>query len=69
MIPLPLLPLINISGLMLILFYCQDLTGAELYTQPADLLHPVVYATAMVLLMCLLMIIVSYIYHHRYESK
>ncbi|NWJ01398.1 AGRA3 protein, partial [Crypturellus undulatus] len=41
-----------------------DLTGAELYTQPADLLHPVIYATAMVLLMCLLMIIVSYIYHH-----
>ncbi|NWY00824.1 AGRA3 protein, partial [Nothoprocta ornata] len=41
-----------------------DLTGAEFYTQPADLLHPVVYATAMVLLMCLLMIIVSYIYHH-----
>ncbi|KGL77908.1 putative G-protein coupled receptor 125, partial [Tinamus guttatus] len=42
----------------------MDLTGAELYTQPADLLHPVIYATAMVLLMCLLMIIVSYIYHH-----
>ncbi|NWW49707.1 AGRA3 protein, partial [Pedionomus torquatus] len=41
-----------------------DLTGAELYTQPADLLHPVIYATAMVLLMCLLMIIVSYVYHH-----
>uniref|UniRef100_A0A493TFS9 Adhesion G protein-coupled receptor A3 n=2 Tax=Anas TaxID=8835 RepID=A0A493TFS9_ANAPP len=42
----------------------MDLTGAELYTQPADLLHPVIYATAMVLLMCLIMIIVSYIYHH-----
>ncbi|XP_071599938.1 adhesion G protein-coupled receptor A3 isoform X2 [Heliangelus exortis] len=42
----------------------MDLTGAELYMQPADLLHPVIYATAMVLLMCLLMIIVSYIYHH-----
>ncbi|NXN25266.1 AGRA3 protein, partial [Nycticryphes semicollaris] len=41
-----------------------DLTGAELYTQPADLLHPVIYATATVLLMCLLMIIVSYVYHH-----
>ncbi|NXK02993.1 AGRA3 protein, partial [Herpetotheres cachinnans] len=41
-----------------------DLTGAELYTQPADLLHPVIYATAMVLLMCLLMIVVSYVYHH-----
>ncbi|NXH92119.1 AGRA3 protein, partial [Edolisoma coerulescens] len=41
-----------------------DLTGAELYTQPADLLHPVIYATAMVLLMCLLTIMVSYIYHH-----
>ncbi|XP_024072895.2 adhesion G protein-coupled receptor A3 isoform X2 [Terrapene carolina triunguis] len=42
----------------------MDLAGGELYTQPAALLHPVIYATSVVLLMCLLMIIVSYIYHH-----
>ncbi|XP_042711351.2 adhesion G protein-coupled receptor A3 isoform X3 [Chrysemys picta bellii] len=42
----------------------MDLAGGELYTQPAALLHPVIYATSIVLLMCLLMIIVSYIYHH-----
>ncbi|XP_038254137.1 adhesion G protein-coupled receptor A3 isoform X3 [Dermochelys coriacea] len=42
----------------------MDLAGGELYTQPAAVLHPVIYATSIVLLMCLLMIIVSYIYHH-----
>ncbi|KAM7168416.1 adhesion G protein-coupled receptor A3 isoform 2-T3 [Macrochelys suwanniensis] len=42
----------------------MDLAGGEIYTQPAALLHPVIYATSIVLLMCLLMIIVSYIYHH-----
>ncbi|XP_032651439.1 adhesion G protein-coupled receptor A3 isoform X4 [Chelonoidis abingdonii] len=42
----------------------MDLAGGELYTQPAALLHPLIYATSIVLLMCLLMIIVSYIYHH-----
>nr|XP_048704668.1 adhesion G protein-coupled receptor A3 isoform X3 [Caretta caretta] len=42
----------------------MDLAGGELYTQPSALLHPVIYATSIVLLMCLLMIIVSYIYHH-----
>ncbi|XP_078534531.1 adhesion G protein-coupled receptor A3 isoform X1 [Lissotriton helveticus] len=43
----------------------MDLSGSELYTQTASLLHPVVYATAVVLLLCLLTIIVSYVYHHR----
>eukprot|EP00069_Balaena_mysticetus_P020944 bmy_13242T0 len=42
----------------------MDLTGSELYTQAANLLHPVVYTTAVILLFCLLVVIVSYIYHH-----
>lgn len=46
-------------------FSPQDLTGSELYTQAASLLHPVVYTTAVILLMCLLAVMVSYIYHHR----
>lgn len=46
-------------------FSLQDLTGSEFYTQAAHLLHPVVYTTAVILLLCLLAVIVSYIYHHR----
>ncbi|XP_052497855.1 adhesion G protein-coupled receptor A3 isoform X2 [Budorcas taxicolor] len=42
----------------------MDLTGSELFTQAAHLLHPVVYTTAVVLLLCLLAVIASYIYHH-----
>ncbi|XP_058156355.1 adhesion G protein-coupled receptor A3 isoform X1 [Dasypus novemcinctus] len=42
----------------------MDLTGSELYTQAAVLLHPVIYTTAVILLLCLLAVIVSYIYHH-----
>uniref|UniRef100_F7D2U7 Adhesion G protein-coupled receptor A3 n=1 Tax=Equus caballus TaxID=9796 RepID=F7D2U7_HORSE len=42
----------------------MDLTGSELYTQAASLLHPVVYTTSIILLLCLLAVIVSYIYHH-----
>ncbi|XP_036186036.1 adhesion G protein-coupled receptor A3 isoform X2 [Myotis myotis] len=42
----------------------MDLTGSELYTQAASLLHPVVYTTAVILLLCLLAVIVSYMYHH-----
>uniref|UniRef100_A0A5F8H1D8 Adhesion G protein-coupled receptor A3 n=1 Tax=Monodelphis domestica TaxID=13616 RepID=A0A5F8H1D8_MONDO len=42
----------------------MDLTGSEVYSQSADLLHPVVYATSIILLLNLLMIIISYIYHH-----
>ncbi|XP_039191839.1 adhesion G protein-coupled receptor A3 isoform X1 [Crotalus tigris] len=39
----------------------MDLTGDA---QSADLLHPVVYVSAVILLLCLLMIKISYIYHH-----
>ena len=46
-------------------FSLQDLTGSEFYTQAAHLLHPVVYTTAVILLLCLLAVIVSYVYHHR----
>ncbi|XP_060102207.1 adhesion G protein-coupled receptor A3 isoform X1 [Heteronotia binoei] len=42
----------------------MDLTRTDLYTQSAGLLHPVTYASAVILLMCLLTIKVSYIYHH-----
>ncbi|XP_055986318.1 adhesion G protein-coupled receptor A3 [Sorex fumeus] len=42
----------------------MDLTGSELYTPVASLLHPVVYTTAVILLLSLLAVIVSYIYHH-----
>ncbi|KAM3938147.1 adhesion G protein-coupled receptor A3 [Leptodactylus fuscus] len=42
----------------------MDLTGAESYLHPVTLLHPVVYASAVVLLLCLLMLIVSYLYYH-----
>ncbi|XP_064199534.1 adhesion G protein-coupled receptor A3 [Anguilla rostrata] len=43
----------------------MDLSGGEYFHHSADLLHPVIYATAIILLLCLLAIIVSYIYHHR----
>ncbi|KAG9339135.1 hypothetical protein JZ751_024166 [Albula glossodonta] len=43
----------------------MDLSGGEYYLHSAELLHPVIYATAIILLLCLLAIIVSYIYHHR----
>ncbi|XP_069833564.1 adhesion G protein-coupled receptor A3 [Dendropsophus ebraccatus] len=42
----------------------MDLTGAEIYTHPVTLLHPVVYASAVVLLLCLLLMIISYLYYH-----
>ena len=45
-------------------FSLQDLTGSEFYTQAAHLLHPVVYTTAVILLLCLLAVSVSYIYQH-----
>lgn len=40
-----------------------DLTRPEV-SHSAELLHPVVYAASVVLLLCLLIILVSYIYHH-----
>ncbi|PIN97448.1 hypothetical protein AB205_0111970 [Aquarana catesbeiana] len=42
----------------------MDLTGTEFYTHPVTRLHPVVYASAVVLLLCLLMLIVSNLYYH-----
>uniref|UniRef100_A0A4W5R7K4 Adhesion G protein-coupled receptor A3 n=1 Tax=Hucho hucho TaxID=62062 RepID=A0A4W5R7K4_9TELE len=43
----------------------MDLTGVEYLSPSIEPLHPVIYATAIVLLLCLLIIIISYIYHHR----
>lgn len=35
------------------------------YSAPSIQLHPVIYATSVILLLCLLTIIISYIYHHK----
>lgn len=43
----------------------QDLSSVEFFSPSIQPLHPVIYATAVVLLLCLLTIIISYIYHHR----
>ncbi|KAL0970319.1 hypothetical protein UPYG_G00240380 [Umbra pygmaea] len=43
----------------------MDLTGVEYFYPSIVPLHPVIYATSVVLLLCLLTIIISYIYHHR----
>ncbi|XP_077445464.1 adhesion G protein-coupled receptor A3 [Stigmatopora argus] len=43
----------------------MDLSAVDYFTPSVQLLHPVVYATAIVLLFCLATIIVSYIYHHK----
>uniref|UniRef100_A0A8C8K4J2 Adhesion G protein-coupled receptor A3 n=1 Tax=Oncorhynchus tshawytscha TaxID=74940 RepID=A0A8C8K4J2_ONCTS len=43
----------------------MDLTGVEYFSPSIEPLHPVLYATAIVLLLCLLAIIISYVYHHR----
>ncbi|KAM4706918.1 adhesion G protein-coupled receptor A3 [Discoglossus pictus] len=42
----------------------MDLTGTEFYSHPIRLLHPVIYVSAVVLLLCLLMFIVCYLYFH-----
>ncbi|XP_063777748.1 adhesion G protein-coupled receptor A3 [Pseudophryne corroboree] len=42
----------------------MDLTGTEVYTHPVTLLHPVVYVAAVMLLLCLLLFIISYLYYH-----
>lgn len=44
----------------------QDLSNVELFSPSVQPLHPVIYATAAVLLLCLLAIMVTYTYHHRY---
>lgn len=46
----------------------QDLSSVEFFSASIQPLHPVIYATAIVLLLCLLAIIGSYIYHHRQEN-
>lgn len=43
----------------------QDLSNVEFFSPSIQPLHPVIYATTVVLLLCLLTIIISYIYHHR----
>ncbi|KAF0029388.1 hypothetical protein F2P81_018493 [Scophthalmus maximus] len=43
----------------------MDLSSVEYFTPGIQPLHPVIYATTIILLVCLLTIIVSYIYHHR----
>uniref|UniRef100_A0AAY4D8P7 Adhesion G protein-coupled receptor A3 n=1 Tax=Denticeps clupeoides TaxID=299321 RepID=A0AAY4D8P7_9TELE len=43
----------------------MDLNGSEDVVHTVTPLHPVIYATAVILLLCLLTVIGSYIYHHR----
>ncbi|XP_071372063.1 adhesion G protein-coupled receptor A3 isoform X1 [Centroberyx affinis] len=43
----------------------MDLSSVEYFSPSIQPLHPVIYATTIVLLLCLLTIIISYIYHHR----
>ncbi|XP_053272565.1 adhesion G protein-coupled receptor A3 [Pleuronectes platessa] len=43
----------------------MDLSSVEQFSPSIQPLHPVIYATTIILLLCLITIIVSYIYHHR----
>ncbi|KAM9424257.1 adhesion G protein-coupled receptor A3 [Pholidichthys leucotaenia] len=43
----------------------MDLSSVEYFSPSIQPLHPVIYATTIILLICLLAIIISYIYHHR----
>ncbi|KAM6908857.1 adhesion G protein-coupled receptor A3 [Xenentodon cancila] len=43
----------------------MDLSSVEYFSPSIQPLHPVIYATTITLLLCLLTIIVSYVYHHR----
>ncbi|XP_074518003.1 adhesion G protein-coupled receptor A3 isoform X2 [Halichoeres trimaculatus] len=43
----------------------MDLSSVEYFSPSIQPLHPVIYATAIILLLCLLTVIISYIYHHR----
>ncbi|KAM4536671.1 adhesion G protein-coupled receptor A3 [Odontesthes bonariensis] len=43
----------------------MDLSSVEYLSPSIQPLHPVIYATTVILLLCLLTIIISYIYHHR----
>lgn len=44
----------------------QDLSSVEFFSPGVQPLHPVIYATAVVLLLCLVTIVVTYTYHYRY---
>ncbi|XP_030194341.1 adhesion G protein-coupled receptor A3 [Gadus morhua] len=43
----------------------MDLSSVELFSPSIQPLHPVTYATGLVLLVCMLTIIISYVHHHR----
>uniref|UniRef100_A0A3Q2TTJ6 Adhesion G protein-coupled receptor A3 n=1 Tax=Fundulus heteroclitus TaxID=8078 RepID=A0A3Q2TTJ6_FUNHE len=43
----------------------MDLTSVDQFSPSIQPLHPVIYATSVILLLCLLAITISYIYHHR----
>uniref|UniRef100_A0A1A8RQ03 G protein-coupled receptor 125 n=3 Tax=Nothobranchius rachovii TaxID=451742 RepID=A0A1A8RQ03_9TELE len=43
----------------------MDLSSADQFSPSVQPLHPVIYTTSIILLLCLLTIIISYIYHHR----
>ncbi|RVE60640.1 hypothetical protein OJAV_G00182960 [Oryzias javanicus] len=43
----------------------MDLNRVEAFSPSIEPLHPVIYATSVTLLLCLVTVIVSYIYHHR----
>ncbi|KAM9835405.1 adhesion G protein-coupled receptor A3 [Syngnathus typhle] len=43
----------------------MDLSSVDYFTPSIEPLHPVIYATSIVLLFCLLSIMASYIYHHK----
>uniref|UniRef100_A0A8C1JMW8 Adhesion G protein-coupled receptor A3 n=1 Tax=Cyprinus carpio TaxID=7962 RepID=A0A8C1JMW8_CYPCA len=47
------------------LAYSTDLNRTGNDTYSFEPLHPVIYATAIILVLCLLSVIVSYIYHHK----
>lgn len=46
----------------------QDLSNVEFLSPGVQPLHPVIYATAVALLLCLVTVIVTYAYHHRYRA-
>uniref|UniRef100_A0A3Q2ZU87 Adhesion G protein-coupled receptor A3 n=1 Tax=Kryptolebias marmoratus TaxID=37003 RepID=A0A3Q2ZU87_KRYMA len=43
----------------------MDLSSVDHFSPSIQPLHPVIYATSVILLLCLLTILISYIYHHR----
>lgn len=43
----------------------QDLSSVEYLSPSIQPLHPVIYTTTIILLIGLLTIIISYVYHHR----